>query len=413
MTSFSVKSFGCRLNQAEAFLWVEEFQEYGLFYNDDFYKSDLIVLNTCTLTSRADRDVRSFIRKISRINPDAKVILTGCFAERESEDLKKKSNIWKIIPNRAKEELPSRVLSHFSSCREQTVKSYRSRALIKIQDGCSYDCTFCIIPSVRGDSVSVGRHKILSRAREYIEKGFHEIILTGVDICLYGLDLKPKRSLLDLLQDFENVSDLSKIRLSSLDPRFIDNKFLKYITSKKHVCPHFHLSLQHGSDKILLRMGRKTKQHEFRSLLEEMSCKSPSAAIGADIIVGFPGETEADFELTYNFLENSPLTYFHVFSYSPRPGTKAAEWTQVNNEVKAKRSASLRELSKKKNRDFRQDFIGKECEAIVIKKDKDEARVLTTNYIDTRVPFCPVNEKEEVKVKIIRINGSDTFGSLV
>jgi threonylcarbamoyladenosine tRNA methylthiotransferase MtaB len=368
------------------------------------------VLNTCTLTSRADRDVRGFIRKVSRINPDAKVVITGCYAEREGEGLKKTAQVWKVIPNSVKDELPSRVFPYFPSFQEKEAKPYRSRALIKIQDGCNYSCTFCIIPSVRGDSISGDEEKILSQAKELTVKGFREIVLTGVDICLYGLDLKPKRTLLDLLQDLEKVPGLGKIRLSSLDPRFIDSQFLKHITTSSHICQHFHLSLQHGSDDVLLRMGRQTKQHEFRSLLEKMRAASPSAGIGADVIVGFPGETEADFEQMYHFLEMAPLTYIHVFSYSPRPGTRAAEWTPVNNEVKAKRSAVLRKLSKKKNEEFRKSFIGKVCDGILIKKEQDEARVLTANYIDVRVPLCSANEKEEVKVKIERVKGSDTFG---
>jgi len=188
---------------------------------------------------------------------------------------------------------------------------------------------------------------------------------------------------------------------------------MDHITASEKVCPHFHLSLQSGSEDILQRMGRKIRIEDYKNILAGLREKSPQASLGADIIVGFPGETEEDFSQTYLFLEQSPLTYFHVFSYSPRPGTAAAAWQQVNSKVKSERARLLRDLSIRKNTNFRWLFLGKECEAIVVKKGKAGAEVLTSNYFKVFVPSCPLDEGEETRVKITRVDASKTTGQIV
>lgn len=413
MTSFSIQTFGCRTNQAEAFLWADEFQKQGLKYEKDFSQCDLVVVNSCTLTSRADSDTRSFIRRVSRLNPKARLIVTGCYAERAPEELRDMPQVLCLLSNTEKKDLDKKVLSFAGPGKGKSISPFRSRALVKIQDGCNFQCTFCIIPSVRGRSVSSSEREILDQIKEFISQGFKEIVLTGIHLCSYGLDLNTKSSLLELLQEIESLNGLGRLRLSSLDPRFLSPSLIEHITESEKVCPHFHLSLQSGSDDVLQRMGRKIKIEDYKKILSCLREKSPRASLGADIIVGFPGETEDDFSQTYSFLEQSPLTYFHVFSYSPRPGTAAASWPQVNGKVKKERAGLLRELSRRKNADFRRLFLGKECEAIVIKKEEAGAEVLTSNYLKVFVPSCPQDEGKEVRVKITNADGGKTTGQIV
>jgi len=345
MTSFSIQTFGCRSNQAEAFLWADVFQKHGLKYEKDFSRSDLVVVNSCTLTSRADSDTRSFIRKVSRTNPKARLIVTGCYAQRAPEELKDMPQVSCLLSNTEKKDLDAKVLSFAGPGTEGQISPFRSRASVKIQDGCNFQCSFCIIPSVRGRSVSFSKREILAQIKEFISQGFKEIVLTGIHLCSYGLDLNTKSSLLELLQEIESLNGLAKLRLSSLDPRFLSPSLMDHITASEKVCPHFHLSLQSGSDDVLHRMGRRIRVENYKNIISSLREKSPQASLGADIIVGFPGESEEDFSQTYRFLEESPLTYLHVFSYSPRPGTAAASWQQVNSKVKKERARLLRDLS--------------------------------------------------------------------
>lgn len=413
MTSFSIQTFGCRVNQAEAFLWADLFQKQGLKYEKDFSLSDLVVVNSCTLTARADSDARSFIRRVSRLNPKARLIVTGCYAERAPEDLQNMPQVWCVFSNTEKKDLAEKILSFAGLKKQDQLIHFRSRALVKIQDGCNFRCSFCIIPSVRGRSVSFEKREILARIKEFISQGFREIILTGIHLCSYGFDLKPRSSLLQLLQEIESLNGLAKLRLSSLDPRFLEPSLIEYITKNEKVCPHFHLSLQSGSDDILQRMGRRIRIEDYKKILTCLHEKSPQASLGADIIVGFPGETEDDFSQTYRFLEQSPLTYLHVFSYSPRPGTVAASWRQINGKAKKERARLLRDLSSRKNTNFRRLFVGKECEAIVIRKEKAGAEVLTSNYFKVFIPSCPHDEGKEVRVKITKVDAGKTTGQIV
>ncbi|MFW6131940.1 MAG: tRNA (N(6)-L-threonylcarbamoyladenosine(37)-C(2))-methylthiotransferase MtaB [Candidatus Aminicenantaceae bacterium] len=410
MRNFSIKSFGCRVNQAEAFVWSEEFQKHGLKLEKDFSKSDLVVVNSCTLTSRADRDVRKFIGKVSRENPEARIILTGCYVERRDRDVNELASLWHVFSNSEKKNLTSRVLSSVSKKKKSSFSNFRSRALVKIQDGCDFRCSFCVIPNVRGNSISYGKKTIMDRIKQFISRGFKEIVLTGIHICSYGNDFIPKSSFLDLLSDMEQIQNLERIRLSSLDPRFLDSSILDFFSKSRKICPHFHLSLQHGSDSIIKSMGRNIRTSDYKKVIHYLHNKIPDASLGADIIAGFPGESEKDFRKTYQFLERSPLSYFHVFSYSPRSGTAAASWPQVKSKIKSERASLLRELAKKKNMGFRQRFVGKVRNAVVIKKRKDSAEVLTDNYIRVSVPVCHSLEKENVKVKIREVDRKETKG---
>lgn len=413
MTTFSIQSFGCRVNQAESFFWADEFQKHGLRYQDDFKKSDLIVINTCTVTSRADRDVRNFLRKITRINPGARVVITGCYVDGKPQELREISPNWKVFFNREKRILPDLILSDIDPGEKTSPRSLRSRAFIKIQDGCDFNCTFCVVPFVRGKSFSFEINRIVGQIEKSLEQGYREVVLTGVHLCLYGRDLKPQKTLLVLLKDLEKIHGLGKIRLGSIDPRFLSTELLEYLVSNKRICPHFHLSLQHCSDNIIRRMGRKISATDYKRILEFFRQRSSFSSLGADIIAGFPGESWRDFEQMMAFLEDSPLTYFHVFSYSPRPGTEAAKWPGVNTGIRKRRADLLRKLSLRKNFIFRSKFVGKKNDAVVIKSENRSSRVLTSNYFDVFVPNFPLPEKQEVKVRITKVKEKETFGEIV
>jgi threonylcarbamoyladenosine tRNA methylthiotransferase MtaB len=413
MTSFSIQSFGCRVNQAEAFSWAGTLQSHGLVYRSDSFRSDIVLVNTCTLTSRADRDVRQFLNKLARLNPEARLVLTGCYSERFLDDFQNNPRVWQVVRNEEKEDLPHKIMAGMESGTKTEIKPFRSRALVKIQDGCDFRCSFCIIPAMRGQSVSLPEGKIIEQVREYTKQGYREIVLTGIHLCSYGNDRPTEDSLVGLLQSMEKIEGLGRIRLSSLDPRFLDRKLCDYITSNPIVCSHFHISLQHGSDDIIRRMGRKIKVADYRRILDDLHQKSPNAALGADLIVGFPGETESDFERMYDFVEKFPLTYFHVFSYSQRPGTPAARWKQVEERAKKERAARLRELSKRKNYHFRKGLVGDDWEGVVIRQKNGTAQVLTSNYVQVHVFRCAAEEREQVQVKITQAEGNQTRGQII
>jgi len=444
MPSFFIQNFGCRVNQAEAFTWAQAFQLDGFRLEPDWRRSDLIVVNSCTLTSRADRDVRNFLRKIGRENPQAKLVVTGCYAERAREELKHLTGALAVLPNSEKAGLPRRAVAllgeagavgNVASAREPA--AFRARALLKIQNGCDHRCTFCIIPSVRGRSVSVEANDVVASVRDLVNRGYREIVLAGIHLSSYGLDLTPSGSLAALLRRIETVEGLGQLRLSSLDPRRTDDEFLAHVAGNPRICQHFHFSLQHASPRILDGMGRAIGPDRYGSILDDLRSRSPDASLGADVIVGFPEETNEDFAALEAFLKRSPLNYFHVFSYSPRRGTPAALRPQIPDIVKTTRSSALRRLSAEKSLRFREAFAGRELAGIVIRscdseRDGDDEdrelgevpvrrsgrgerrpEVLTENYLRVFVPSCPAAERERVHVRITKVLPRSTEGVII
>lgn len=438
MRSFSVQNFGCRANQAEAFAWTEALEASGLRFEDDWSRSDLVLVNSCALTARADRDVRKFVRKVCRERPAARLVLTGCRSEDGRPGLTDLPQVLAVIPNAEKGRLPETVLSLVGKPEAGAGRSrradgpdrapFRARAPLKVQDGCDQRCAFCIIPSVRGRSVSLPAEAVVARVRDLAGRGFREVVLTGVHLSSYGADLAAPASLLGLLREIEAVEGLGRVRLSSLDPRRMEGAFRAHVAGNPRVCQHFHLSLQHASPRVLREMGRAGSPDLYRALLDDLRARSPEASLGADVIVGFPGETEEDFALLEGFLRDSPLTYFHVFSYSPRAGTPAATRPQVAERVRKERSLALRRLSAEKNLAFRAGFAGRTLDAVVIRKGRAGGRgmtdgsegadgaegsrgngalsgveLLTGNYFRVLAPSCAAPEREIVRVRIGRV----------
>jgi len=448
MRSFSIQNFGCRVNQAEAFTWAEALERGGLRFEDDWGRSDLVLVNTCTLTGRADRDVRKFLQRVCRENPGARLVVTGCWTESARAKIAGLPQVLLVIPNSEKGRLPEKVMSLVGRpwpgpdegrpAAGRPATFFRARAPLKIQDGCDDRCTFCIIPSVRGKSVSLSLEEIVARVRDLVARGFREIVLAGIHLSSYGRDLAPRRSLLELLREIEKVEGLGRLRLSSLDPRRLDADLRAHIAGSPKVCPHFHLSLQHASERVLREMGRTGGPDAFDTLLSDLRARRPEASLGADVLVGFPGETDADFADLRAFLEGSPLTYFHVFSFSPRAGTPASGHTQVPERVKKERSLVLRRLSAEKSFRFRAAFAGKTLDAVVIRRGRSGAsaetadgaegadgagrrgrsgrpagaELLTGNYFKILVPSCPAPEREIVKVRVVRVLPQSMEGSV-
>lgn len=416
MTSFAVRSFGCRVNQAEAFGWVEALRKGGLRLEEDAGRGDYLLVNSCTLTGRADRDVRRFIRRAARANPEAKIVVTGCCAGRASEELRRMPGVWLVVPNAGKDGLTARILEAAGPRGEEAAGEaseaipYRARAFLKVQDGCDFHCAYCIIPGVRGKSASVAGDEVVGRVRAFVADGYREIVLAGIHLSSYGRDLEPRSSLLALLERIEAVEGLGRVRLSSLDPRSLDGPLAAHVAASPRIVPHFHLSLQSGSAATLRAMGRAASPESHEAALADLRRRSADAALGADIIVGFPGETDEEFERTRALLERTPLTYFHVFPFSPREGTPAAEMEPVDEAVKAERAGVLRDLSRAKDLAFRAGFVGRELEAVVISRKDRGAEVLTGNNISVFVPDCATVRREFVTVRITEATADSTSG---
>lgn len=400
MTSVFIHNFGCRVNQAEAFDWSCRLGEAGISVARDWRQAEWVVVNACALTARAEADVRQFLKKIQRESPGARIVITGCLAEKTREELARNSSVSRVIPNSRKDSLVEELLALTGTSQDKTERrSFRSRALVKVQDGCDAHCTFCIIPSLRGKSRSRSLEQVVECTRAAVERGYQEIVLAGIHLCAYGQDLQPPKSLLDLLRALTAIEALRMVRLSSLDPRLLPRPLLEFLVTEEKICPHFHLSLQHASEPVLRRMGRKSTPAEYLEILNFLRSGRPEASLGADIIVGFPGEEEADFNFLRDFLRESPLNYFHVFSFSPRSGTPAAGWEQVPENIKKKRSEELRRLSRGKNQAFKKMFIGRELAGIVIKKKGSMFEVLTGNYIKVMIK----SDKELKPGQLVRV----------
>jgi threonylcarbamoyladenosine tRNA methylthiotransferase MtaB len=419
MPSFSVRNFGCRVNRAEAFAWAETFREKGFRLEENGGGSDVVLVNSCTLTGRADRDVRRFIRKTARDNPGTRIVVTGCYAERAPAEISGMPNVVAVLPNSVKARLPERVMEIVGGERarigaaQEAAVPFRARAFLKIQDGCDNRCAFCVIPSVRGKSVSVGPDEVEARVRKLAGRGFREIVLAGIHLSSYGEDFEPPGTLLGLLRELEGIPGLGRVRLSSLDPGKTDGALVEHIAANPKICQHFHLSLQHASARLLRLMGRAVDPGTCERILRELRTRSPEVALGADIIVGFPGETATDFGELRSFLAGSPLTYFHVFSYSPRPGTPAEGRPGVPANVVRDRATELRRLAAEKDFRFRGQFEGRELEAAVIHASEGGAELLTGNAIRVFAPSCRAPKCELVRVAIGRVLPRRTEGEVV
>lgn len=408
--AFHSVTLGCKLNRFDTAALEGALAARGWVAADDPRDAAIVIVNTCTVTHRADAAARKAIRRIRRENPGCKLWVTGCCAERDPRALRAIDGVDRVFGNRAKPDFAAWLDGTESDeaapaaggdrgCDGAALPALhfgrRTRAYLRVQDGCRLACSYCIIPEVRGGSRSVPADAVLRAAAHLRARGFREIVLTGVNTGDWGRDLEPRAdlpSLLDALVErlAARHGDDFRVRLNSLEPRTVTDAVIDRLAAEPRLAPHLQVPLQSGSDAILAAMRRNYRTDLYRERVERLRARVPHAGIGADVIVGFPGETDARFRETLEFVESSPLTYLHVFSWSPRPGTPAAELPgRVPAAAIRERNRALRELAERKTRAFRRRLAGRTERAIVLEPDggpEAPLRALTGNFLEVRLP---------------------------
>ena len=436
----AVATLGCKVNQCESASFQSSFEARGLTVGPFDKPADIYVINTCAVTAKAAAQSRQLIRRAQRTNPQAKVVVTGCYAQvapQKIHDLETASIL--IVGNANKHQILEAALSDSTLARSQQqsqaddffnditlqkeisilpVKRFsnRTRAFLKVQDGCNNFCSYCIVPHARGRSRSLGQDKVVHQALLYVNEGHREIVLTGIHVGHYGLDLKPSSSLLDLLQKLCAATPEVRYRLSSLEPSEISQNLLDFMLTTDNFMPHLHIPLQSGSDAILKKMQRRYTAQQFIEKVQRCKEMVPEAAIGVDVLVGFPGETENDFLQTYELITNLPITYLHVFPFSKRPGTPAAKFAQqVPTKIKEERVAILRKLDHKKRTTFYGNRVGK-VHRVLVEAEKSVgglAKGFTDNYIPVHFEAKQDDANRVVQVKLDRLQERFVVGTLV
>jgi threonylcarbamoyladenosine tRNA methylthiotransferase MtaB len=435
MKKVAIHTLGCRANQLESSIISDNFTKFGWEIVKFNEIADIYVINTCTVTAKSDNESRYFARKAKKTNPNSKVILCGCYTQVSPEEAANLEEVDLIFGNTEKLEMVELIISEQVFEQENKVfvsdimqkdkfqdkvvfsASGRTRANIKIQDGCNHRCSYCIIPFARGKSRSNSLDNILNQVKQITANGFQELVLSGIHLGQWGLDLSPKTQLAELLQELESLDGLKRYRLSSIDPMEFTDELIKTISNSQKFCRHLHISLQSGNNEILKAMRRRYSVAYYSDLIKKLVGNIPELAIGSDIIVGFPGETEEQFENTYQNLNNLPISYIHVFSYSKRKGTPASLMeNQVDEAIKKERNKKLTELAKQKSLDYRSSFVGKELEAMIeLSRDKKTGLLkgVTDNFISILVEGSDDFMNKIAKVKISKLQDDLTFAEFI
>ena len=415
---------GCRLNQAEIEKYAAQFTSQGHELAPDAASADMVVINTCSVTAAAASDSRGKIRGAAKNG--AQVVVTGCWSSMEPEAAAAMEGVSRVIPNAEKDTLPAAVLGVPSEIFDlEPLKRIvlpgvhaRTRAFIKIQDGCDNHCTFCVTHLVRGRSRSVSKERILRDVRAAIAAGGKEIVLTGVNLGAWGLDLDPAEELADIVEFLLRETEIPRIRVSSLESWNVSDRFL-HLWEDPRMCPHFHLPLQSGSDPVLKRMARRTTLKEFRHLVDTARSVNPDFAVTTDVIAGFPGETDAEFAETMAFIEEMPFAGGHVFPYSPRPGTAAVRMAgQVPKAVQKERAKQLRDLFEIKSESFARSFIGSEHNVLwessqSLPDGRWEIHGLTGNYLTVRTAAAAPIRNRIDRVRLTDWRDGELTGEII
>ena len=397
MPSFSIENFGCRATEADAAALRRELLASGMTLAGDHATAEVVVLNTCTVTAAADSQARDAVRKVHRANPAARIVVTGCYAQRAPDELASLGGVSLVVGNSHQSQIPGLIremgpaaagaptdfipLARLNddamslargpakvltgdifaqtgvniplSAPADAAPADRTRPILKIQDGCNNRCSYCVIPFVRGRSRSLAPDAVIGEVRGMVNAGAREIVLSGINLGSYGRDLTPRAALGDVVRRILDETDLEQLRFSSIEPQDVTEDFVALVASSPRLAPHFHVPLQSGSDRILRAMHRWYRAAHYAERVELIRRLLPDAAIGADVIVGFPGETDADFDATAQFIAALPFTYLHVFSFSERPGTAAANLAdRVPAQVIRERARALRDLAQKRQPPF-------------------------------------------------------------
>ncbi|MFR2534186.1 MAG: tRNA (N(6)-L-threonylcarbamoyladenosine(37)-C(2))-methylthiotransferase MtaB [Clostridia bacterium] len=413
-------TLGCKVNQYETNAMIEQFLKQNYEVVDFEEVADIYIINTCTVTNMADRKSRQMLRKVKERNPASIVVACGCYAQVAKEELEKIPQIDMICGVNEK----NRIVEYIEKYKENMLqKEYitdvmyqkefldfgtteytdKTRAVVKVQDGCDRFCSYCIIPYARGHIRSRKIENVVTEIQKIAQEGIKEVVITGIHIASYGKEWKEDISLIHLLEAIEPIEGIERIRLGSLEPTIITKAFLDRLVKLNKICDHFHLSLQSGCDATLKRMNRKYTTETFEKSVELLRAYYPKVALTTDIIVGFPGETQEEFEQTYTFLEKIQFYKMHIFKYSPRKGTKASTMPeQINGSIKEERSRKLIELSDSIQEKQNGEEIGNIVEVLLEEREKDYLKGHTTNYHMIKVKTDLPLENRIVKVKIER-----------
>ena len=411
---------------------LQKFVEAGYEAVDFEEKADIYIINTCTVTNMSDKKSRQMIRRAKHLNNNAIIVAVGCYAQIAKNEIEKdipeidlvlgtneKNNIVKYIEEYINNNKNVENISNVMHQKEfldfgKVTYTEKTRAVVKVQDGCDRFCSYCIIPYARG---RVRSRKIGNRVEEIksiVEEGIKEVVITGIHVASYGKDFKDGTSLIDLLEEINKIDNLKRIRLSSIEPTIITEEFLARLTKLDKICNHFHLSLQSGCDETLNRMNRRYNTEEFENCIKLLRKAYKDVALTTDIIVGFPGETDEEFNKTYNFLNKIKFYQMHVFKYSPRKGTKAAEMkNQISPKLKEERSKVLIDLSHKNEKEYKERFLGRTVQVLFEQKEGEYLIGHTTNYLKVAVDFNKSLENTIQNVEIINLEKEFLVGKIL
>ena len=382
MKKAALHNLGCKVNAYETEAMQQLLEQAGYEIVPFEEKADVYIVNTCTVTNIADRKSRQMLHRAKKQNPEALVVAAGCYVQAAEAELKEDSAVDLLIGNNRKKDLISILEAYESGVQEDAVidinhtKEYEAlsvtqtaehtRAYVKVQDGCNQFCTYCIIPYARGRVRSREMQDVEQEVRTLAGNGYQEVVLTGIHLSSYGIDFDGQRHLIELIRAVHEIEGIRRIRLGSLEPGIVTEEFAEALASMPKICPHFHLSLQSGCDAVLKRMNRKYTSGEYYEKCRILRKYFDAPALTTDVIVGFPGETEAEFQESYDFVDKVDFYETHIFKYSKREGTKAASMPdQVDEQIKAQRSARLIELGEKKRKAYEKKFIGRTVEVLV------------------------------------------------
>ena len=431
MKTVAFYTLGCKVNQYETNAMEQQFINQGYKIINFNQKSDIYIINTCTVTNISDKKSRQFIRKAKQINPKAVVVAVGCYAQVANNKLNTIDEIDLILGNNEKKDIVKYVeeyhknkIIHLEDVMKQKefvdfgsiIHLEQTRAVVKVQDGCDRFCSYCIIPYARGRVRSRKVDSIVKEITMLSEKGVKEIIITGIHIASYGKDFKEKIYLIDLLEEINKIDGIQRIRLGSLEPTIITEDFLKRLKKLEKICHHFHLSLQSACNETLKRMNRKYTIEEFKNSVKLLRATYDDVILTTDIIVGFPGETEKEFDITYKNLKEIKFYKMHVFKYSKREGTKAAQMiNQINPMIQEQRSKILIKLSDKNQKEYYMNLIGKTVQVLFEEQDKESIKGHTANYIMIKVKEENINKfhNKIQEVLVTDVENNELIGKII
>ncbi len=400
MKRVAIATLGCKTNQFESAAMIEQFEKCGYTIVPFSQSADIYVVNSCTVTARTDAETRRLIRRARRLNPEARIIATGCYAQVAQGELEQMPELDSVLGNREKQDIiglvetgESRVsdIAGEQSSGPLRLESFaeHTRAFLQAQNGCNSFCSYCIVPYARGRSRSVALDDVLQGVRNLTANGYREVVLTGIHLGAYGLDLVPAESLTGLVRRIDSEGLVQRLRIGSVEPNELTDELLTLMAKSGVVCPHLHLPLQSGSDTVLRRMGRSYSAAFFRDLMARIAIALPMAFVGADVIAGFPGESDDEFNETLQLVEDLPLCDLHVFPYSRRPGTKAAELPgQVSGNIINTRAALLRACAARKKAGFLSRQVDR-VHRVLVQGYNENSRMcngISGNYVSVRFP---------------------------